>query len=135
MEIFKFHFPSNLKYLNRIYDITSKILEDVPINLKAKKKVLTAVSEAVTNGLVHGNKEDPAKTVKLTFCQDDGYLEIDIDDQGKGFKPQAIDLKKSAQELKEDGRGIPIMKACVDKVSFKYLKGRGMRVALRKNLA
>lgn len=135
MEVFRFHFPSDIRCLDKIHDITSKILEDLPINLKTKKEVLIAVSEAVTNSLVHGNKNNPAKTIKLTFCQDDGYLAIDIEDEGGGFKPQAIDLEESAKKLVEDGRGIPIMMACMDEVRFRRLKGKGMRVTLRKNLA
>jgi serine/threonine-protein kinase RsbW len=107
----------------------------MPINLKAKKEILLAISEAITNGLVHGNKKNPAKAVELVFLQNDGYLEIRIDDQGKGFKPQDVDLKKRADGLAEDGRGIPIMKACMDEVKFRFIKGRGMRVVLRKKLA
>jgi anti-sigma regulatory factor (Ser/Thr protein kinase) len=135
MEIFKFCFPSSIKYLDRVYNITSKILEDMPIDLMAKQRILTAVSEAVTNSLVHGNKGNPKKTIKLTFCQRGTHLEIYIDDQGGGFKPHIISLKESAKKLEERGRGIPIMKAYADEVRFKYLKGKGMRVTLRKNLA
>jgi serine/threonine-protein kinase RsbW len=135
MEIYRFCFPSTLEYLDRVYDITSKILEDMPIDLMIKRRMLTAVSEAVTNSLVHGNKGDADKTVKLTFSQNDGYLQIDIDDQGKGFKPQVTSLRESAKKLEESGRGIPIMKAYVDEVRFKYMKGKGMKVSLRKNLA
>ncbi|MCJ7508912.1 MAG: ATP-binding protein [candidate division Zixibacteria bacterium] len=135
MEIYRFCFPSSLEYLDRVYDITSKILEDMPIDLMIKRRMLTAVSEAVTNSLVHGNKGDADKIVKLTFYQNDGYLQVDIDDQGKGFKPQATSLRESAKKLEERGRGIPIMKAYVDEVRFKYVKKRGMKVSLRKNLA
>jgi len=134
METLSFCFPSEFKYLDRVYDITSKILEEVPINLRGKKEILLAVTEAVTNSLVHGNKRNPTKTVELTFLHDNGYLEVRIDDQGKGFRPQDVDLKKSADALVEDGRGIPIMKACMDKVEFRFIKCRGMRVILRKNL-
>ncbi|HEX9917357.1 MAG TPA: ATP-binding protein [candidate division Zixibacteria bacterium] len=135
MEVYRFCFPSNLKYLDRVYDITSKILQDMPIDLMAKRRILTAVSEAVTNSLVHGNKENSDKTVRLTFQQNDGYLQIDVDDQGKGFAPQITSLIESAKKLEERGRGIPIMKAYVDEVRFKYMKRKGMKVSLRKNLA
>ncbi len=135
MEIFKFDLPSDSRYLDRVYDISSKMLEDVPINLKAKKRILIAISEAVTNSLVHGNKENPAKTIRLTFHHQDSCLRIEIEDEGKGFRPQVADLEERAEKLQEGGRGIPIMKAYMDEVRFKYLKGKGMKVVLTKNLA
>jgi serine/threonine-protein kinase RsbW len=75
-----------------------------------------AVSEALVNAIVHGNKENPDKFVLIDIEFDDSKLVIKIKDQGQGFNLEEIpDPTNNNNLLKEHGRGIFIIKSFVDK--------------------
>jgi serine/threonine-protein kinase RsbW len=75
-----------------------------------------AVSEALVNAIVHGNKENPDKFVLIDIEFDDSKLVIRIKDQGEGFNLEEIpDPTNNNNLLKEHGRGIFIIKSFVDK--------------------
>ena len=75
-----------------------------------------ATSEALVNAIVHGNKENPDKSVFIEIDYDKSKLAIKIKDQGEGFNLEEIpDPTKCNNLLKEHGRGIFIIKSFVDK--------------------
>jgi len=75
-----------------------------------------AISEALVNAIVHGNKENPEKSVYINIDYDNTSLQIKIRDEGKGFKMEEIpDPTKNDNLLKEHGRGLYIIKSLVDK--------------------
>jgi serine/threonine-protein kinase RsbW len=49
-----------------------------------------AVREAITNAIVHGNKEDDAKQVELTLNCSQNAVEIQVKDQGEGFDAESV---------------------------------------------
>src|SRR5262245_50556995 len=49
-----------------------------------------AIEEAVANGFHHGNRNDPAKSVTVSFRVDRDSVVIDVRDQGDGFDPAAV---------------------------------------------
>ena len=133
-EVFKFYIPSEMKYLERAYDLIAKVLEGLPTTDGIKDRLILAVNEAVTNSLIHGNKNNPSKTVTLTFRMNERYVEIEVEDQGEGFVPQPLKLEDSAKSLNASGRGIPLMKVCADEVEFQRISPQGMRVKLIKKI-
>jgi len=133
-EIFKFCIPSEMKYLERVYELVARVLEDLPTTDSTKDRLILAVNEAVTNSLIHGNRNDPSKTVSIIFNMNKDNVEIDVEDQGEGFVPQPLKLEDSAKSLHPSGRGIPIMKVCTDEVQFQRISPRGMRVKLIKKI-
>jgi serine/threonine-protein kinase RsbW len=133
-EVFKFYIPSEMKYLERAYELIARVLEGLPTTDSIRDRLILAVNEALTNSLIHGNKNNPSKTVTLTFRMNDSYVEIDVEDQGEGFVPQHLKLEDSAKLLHASGRGIPIMKVCTDEVQFQRISPRGMRVKLIKKI-
>lgn len=133
-EVFNFYIPSEMKYLERVYDLVAQVLEGIPTTDSIKDRLILAVNEAVTNSLIHGNKNDPSKTVTLIFKMNEQYVEIEVADQGEGFVPQPLKLEDSAKSLEISGRGIPLMKACTDEVKFQRISPQGMRVKLIKKI-
>jgi anti-sigma regulatory factor (Ser/Thr protein kinase) len=133
-EIFRFNIPSEMKYLERVYDLVSGVLESLPTTDNIRDRLILAVNEAVTNGLTHGNRNDPSKTIALVFKMDERCVEIEVEDEGKGFVPQHSKLEDSAKSLHTSGRGIPIMKVCTDEVQFQRILPQGMRVRLIKKI-
>lgn len=75
-----------------------------------------AISEALVNAIVHGNKENPEKFVYIEIEFDQISLTIKIKDEGAGFELEEIpDPTDNSNILKEHGRGIFIIKSFVDK--------------------
>jgi serine/threonine-protein kinase RsbW len=75
-----------------------------------------AVSEALVNAIVHGNKESKEKSVYINVDFDNSVLTIKIKDEGEGFNLEEIpDPTKNDNLLKEHGRGLYIIKSLVDK--------------------
>jgi len=74
-----------------------------------------AVSEALINAIVHGNKEDKNKKVFVAIECSKNIFKISIKDQGSGFDFKKIpDPTKEENLFKEHGRGIYIMNTLVD---------------------
>jgi serine/threonine-protein kinase RsbW len=97
-----------------------KILEDINNEFRLNHDRLInyqiAISEALVNAIVHGNKENPDKSVFININFDKEKLEIKIKDEGDGFILEDIpDPTENNNLLKEHGRGLYIIKSLVDK--------------------
>jgi serine/threonine-protein kinase RsbW len=80
-----------------------------------------AVTEAVGNAILHGNRQDPQKTVRIRFLLDGIYLRIEVSDQGSGFNPDALSDPLLPENLmKESGRGVFILKSLMDDIRFTF---------------
>lgn len=109
------------------YDITTEELADVK----------TAVSEAVTNAIVHGYRDSYGFVTMEARLYLDGELYIAVSDKGCGIE----DVKKAMEpfyttaSLEERcGMGFAIMKSFTDKMKVTSVPGRGTKVILRKKL-
>jgi serine/threonine-protein kinase RsbW len=79
-----------------------------------------ALHEALANAVVHGNREDSDKLVEIAcHCSIDGEVSITVRDQGQGFDSDAIpDPTAPENQMSNHGRGIYIMRALMDEISF-----------------
>ncbi len=77
-----------------------------------------ALSEALSNAIVRGNNEDPAKHVRLLATVSDTQLVFDVADEGRGFDMNDVSYDPSSQDdvEREDGRGIFLMQKLMDRV-------------------
>ena len=92
-----------------------------------------AVREAVTNAMVHGNKEDEAKTIEVTLNCLGNALEIEVKDQGEGFDPTSVpDPTDPANIMKTSGRGIFLMRSFMDEVQWTNRPEGGTTVRMVK---
>ncbi|MCX6166152.1 MAG: ATP-binding protein [Ignavibacteriae bacterium] len=111
-----------------------KVLEDINsefgLNHDRFINFQIAISEALVNAIVHGNKESPDKSVFIEIDYNESKLVVKIKDQGKGFKLEEIpDPTKCNNLLKEHGRGIFIIKSFVDKFEC-YCSDKGTEFIL-----
>ncbi len=93
--------------------------------------VRTALYEAIANAVIHGNRENVKKQVRIC-CRYDARecVSITVSDEGDGFDPRAVPDPTRPENLESDhGRGIFLMKAYMDEV--RYEKG-GTEVHLVK---
>jgi anti-sigma regulatory factor (Ser/Thr protein kinase) len=79
-----------------------------------------ALQEALANAVIHGNRNTPHKRVRVTCrCSVDGEISITVRDEGQGFDSSAVpDPTDRNNFLLSHGRGIHLMKALMDEVSF-----------------
>ena len=92
-----------------------------------------AVREAVTNAVVHGNRQDDNKTVDVTLKSSPDAVEISVHDQGAGFNPEDVpDPTAEENILKASGRGIFFMRSFMDEVNWLIRPGGGTTVRMLK---
>ena len=99
--------------------------------------IKTAVSEAVTNAIVHAYPDSLGKIVMKARILDGDVLEITIRDWGRGIP----DVDKARQPLyttggeERSGMGFTIMESFMDKVTVRSAVNKGTTVVMRKKLA
>ena len=105
--------------------------------LNELEDIKTAVSEAVTNAIVHAYPEAIGQVqVKLRICPDN-VLEITVRDHGRGIS----DVEKARQPMfttggeERSGMGFTIMESFMDRLTVRSVPGRGTTVTMRKRLA
>ena len=105
--------------------------------LNELEDIKTAVSEAVTNAIVHAYPEAIGQVqVKLRICPDN-VLEISVRDHGRGIP----DVEKARQPMfttggeERSGMGFTIMESFMDRLTVRSTPGRGTTVTMRKRLA
>ena len=92
-----------------------------------------AVREAVTNAVLHGNRQDENKTVELVLKSSPDAVEISVHDQGPGFNPESVpDPTVSENLLKTSGRGIFFMRTFMDEVDWLIRPEGGTTVRMLK---
>ena len=92
-----------------------------------------AVREAVTNAIVHGNRQDENKTVDVTLKSSPDAVEISVHDQGAGFNPEDVpDPTAEENILKASGRGIFFMRSFMDEVNWLIRPEGGTTVRMLK---
>ncbi|MFO7154957.1 MAG: anti-sigma F factor [Caldicoprobacter oshimai] len=98
--------------------------------------IKTAVSEAVTNAIIHGY-ENTIGIVTIIAKLYEGKIEIEVIDNGKGIE----DIEKARQplytskpELERSGMGFTVMETFMDEVEVISAPGQGTRVKLVKYL-
>ncbi len=81
--------------------------------------LLLAVTEATTNAIIHGNKNNKLKMVRISVFVEDDDIRIVIKDEGKGFDPSIIpDPTDPENLLKDSGRGLYLMRIYMDGLSY-----------------
>ena len=105
--------------------------------LNELEDIKTAVSEAVTNAIVHAYPDSLGKVqVKARVCPGN-VLEVTFRDHGRGIP----DVEKARQPMyttggeERSGMGFTIMESFMDQLAVRSVPGRGTTVVMKKKLA
>lgn len=103
--------------------IVEKVIDDMSLELDLTDEVygnvLVATMEATNNAIIHGNKSDPNKQVKLEIVKTDQDLVIRVADQGPGFDYSHVPDPTAPENLEKiNGRGIFLMRRLSDDIIF-----------------
>jgi serine/threonine-protein kinase RsbW len=91
------------------------------------------VREAVTNAVLHGNRQDESIPVEVGMSGTDDGLSITVRDRGQGFDPSHLpDPTAEENILKASGRGILFMRTFMDEVGWEHPPGGGTLVRMVK---
>ena len=98
--------------------------------------VKTAVSEAVTNAIIHGYEKE-VKKIRIRCSLNEQTIYIEIEDYEKGIEDvqQAMEpLFTSKPELERSGMGFSFMEAFMDEISVESELGKGTLVKMQKEI-
>ena len=97
--------------------------------------IKTAVSEAVTNSIIHGYENDKKGIIKIesTICGKE--VTITVKDYGKGIDniDQAREpLYTSRPDLERSGMGFTVMESFMDTLEVESERGKGTKITMTK---
>ena len=99
--------------------------------------IKTAVSEAVTNSIIHGYGEDSDGIVKIEAKIFLNTVQIEISDNGKGIEDVEMAMRPlytSKPDLERSGMGFTIMESFMDEIKVESALGLGTKVFLKKKI-
>ncbi|GAA0106010.1 anti-sigma F factor [Paraclostridium sordellii] len=99
--------------------------------------IKTAVSEAVTNAIIHGYDENEEKFVKIRCEINDKTVTIAVEDNGNGIEDLDMAMQPlytSKPELERSGMGFTVMESFMDQVEVTSKKGEGTKVVMKKKI-
>ena len=111
-------------------------VSQLDITIDDLSDIKTAISEAVTNSIIHGydNEEGIVKINARIFAD---TLEIEIIDNGKGIEDIELARKPlytSKPDLERSGMGFTIMESFMDDVKVQSLVGLGTKITMKKKI-
>lgn len=111
-------------------------VSSLDITIDDLSDIKTAISEAVTNSIIHGydNEEGIVKINARIFAD---TLEIEVIDNGKGIEDIELARKPlytSKPDLERSGMGFTIMESFMDDIKVQSLVGLGTKVTMKKKI-
>jgi len=119
--------PSNFDAMPKVESMIDSVCSNVGVG-ESFGNVLIAVTEAVNNAILHGNKNVQNGSVVIKSGSNENTFLFSIEDQGNGFDFLTLPDPTAPENIeKENGRGIFLMKNLADQVEF---ENNGNRVLI-----
>jgi serine/threonine-protein kinase RsbW len=125
--------PSSLDFLPKVDQFIERRLKKLKIPKDQLIDIAISVSEAVTNAVMHGNKNDVNKKVRVSLIPEPTAVEIWVEDEGTGFDPGGVaSCLEDENLMKHTGRGILILKALMDVLEYDCDSESGTKLKMIK---
>jgi CheY-like chemotaxis protein len=125
-----FELPSDVTLMNGVLQYLVERLAKLGVIKPERSNLFVALDEAFVNAVKHGNKNDPAKLVRITAELSTKEARFTIEDEGDGFNVQEIPDPRDPENLfKTSGRGVLLIYNIMDEV---YYNDRGNRLTMVK---
>lgn len=138
MKINEFKLTVDSKSINEGFArlVVSSFASQLDPNLEEIADIKTAVSEAVTNCIVHGYKASSGKIYITGVIDDKNNLKITVKDKGCGISDinEAMTPLFTTGGSDRAGLGFTVMESFCDKMSVKSTLGKGTTVVLVKKI-
>ena len=115
----KISLASETKSLLVLEEWINKLCDLCQISVEQYGNVLIAITEAVNNAIIHGNKNIANKKTDIEYNIDSQTITFTVFDEGTGFDFNDLPDPTSPENLeKPQGRGIFLMNHLADEVNF-----------------
>ena len=129
----KLRIGSRREFLDSVHWLSEHLIEEAGFAADDTYWMVTAVREAVSNAVIHGNKEQPGTRVDVVFELADDCIRITVTDQGDGFDPESLPDPVSKEHLMDaSGRGIFLMQQLMDEVMYDFPESGGTTLTMTK---
>ena len=127
--------PSDVRYIENIVAMVTRQcaqLSYAPRQLALNVPV--ALTEALSNAILYGNRERRDRHVHVRAEVDRERLVVEVSDEGAGFDLATAEIDPTSPEnlLREDGRGLFLMRRLMDSVERFDDRGNVIRMTLRR---
>lgn len=125
--------PSRLAVVEEAVEIVARHLEAHFVDRHTIRfNLRVAFTEALSNAIVYGNGEDPAKQVLVRVRFGRFAVEMEVTDDGAGFSPDRVPDPTLPENLsRADGRGLFLIRHLMDEVHFNQ-RGNSICMILRR---
>ncbi len=133
---FTFIFDSNSENESLARTVIAAFIARLDPTLEELADVKTAVSEAVTNAIIHGYEGADGK-ITIHSRMEDNTVWIEISDKGVGISDidKAMEpLYTTKPEMERSGMGFAFMEAFMDDLNVISEEGKGTTVKMRKTI-
>ena len=111
--------PSEIGNLRMVEKAIDELSLELDLSDEVYGNILVATMEATNNAIIHGNKSDPEKVVRVEIEKREKSLIVHIEDQGKGFDHVNIPDPTAPDNLEKiNGRGIFLMERLSDEILY-----------------
>lgn len=126
--------PSDFKYLGAVDAAVQDLAREMCCASRWINDFSAALVEACSNAIEHGNRYAKDKTVRVLIQLSNNKIVARIQDQGQGFEyNEFLSETTPPDPLSERGRGILIMKAFTDALSYSRTPEGGTCLELIKS--
>ena len=133
----KFSFPAKSSNESFARSAVAAFLMQLDPTISQLSDIKTSVSEAVTNSIVHGYKQEGGLIYISVAIDENSLVTIKVRDKGCGIK----DIEKAMEPLftkggeERAGLGFAVMQSFMDSVKVRSAEGKGTTVTLKKKLS
>ncbi|MBP8252535.1 MAG: ATP-binding protein [Herpetosiphon sp.] len=133
--IIELHLPSRLGYEKVAMDTATAMAKRMGFSQDRVDSLRTAVSEAVTNAIEHGNQHDATMRVVVVFTGSEDGLIVDVADQGRKIldhdkTKQTPDIHQVLNKEDKGGWGIWLIRELMDEVQFSVAPTGGNKLRM-----
>ena len=115
----KIRISSRTENIVLVEKLINEICESRKISEDFYGNILVALTEAVNNAIMHGNKSNPAKNIDIHYTVTESIISFIIEDEGEGFDFDTLPDPTNPENIeKPNGRGVFLMKNLADNVEF-----------------
>lgn len=116
----KLALPSKPDVIHQVEALIDEIRSELEFKEDVYGNVMVAVTEAVNNSVIHGNKSDSSKKVYVEVETENQYrLVIRVRDEGPGFDEAMLSDPTAPENIANiGGRGVFLMRHLSDELTF-----------------
>lgn len=127
--------PSDVRYIDEVVALVTRHCQDFDFPSRlCSLNVPVALTEAISNAILRGNLENHDKHVRVRAFVDAEQLVMEVADEGRGFDLERCTIDPTTPEnvVREDGRGLFLMRKLMDSVEQVAEHGNVLRLTLHR---